>query len=273
MRSPTVSAPCKGLEARIADSTRTIAPLPGLTTNSYMVTPMRILVIQHSDKEHAGGFRSLFSRDGHQVIACTAPDEIGDADLHGIEALWVLGGPMQVWEAGELPWLTREIDLIREAVLERKLPYFGICLGHQLLAHVLGGEVAPAEKSEIGLLHVRKRGKPPMFEGLSEQFACFQWHSAEVSRLPSGAQVTASSDRCDVQAMVWEKTAHSVQFHAELDSATLADWYELDNCEEMLRAHIGDDADRVFDDLASTEADLRLMRESLYNHWVSSISR
>lgn len=238
-----------------------------------MVTPMRILVIQHSDKEHAGGFRSLFSRDGHQVMTCTAPDEIGDADLNGIDGLWVMGGPMQVWEAGELPWLAREIELIREAVLERKLPYFGICLGHQLLAHVLGGEVAPAEKSEIGLLKVGKHGNPPMFHELPEEFGCFQWHSAEVSRLPSGARVTASSDRCHVQAMVCGETAHSVQFHAELDAATLADWYELEKCEEMLRAHIGRDADRIFDDLATAETGLAQMRENLYRHWFASFTQ
>jgi GMP synthase-like glutamine amidotransferase len=238
-----------------------------------MVTPMRILIIQHSGKEHAGGFRPLFSRDGHQVIACTAPDEIGDAELNGIDGLWVLGGPMQVWEAGELPWLSREIDLIREAVLERKLPYFGICLGHQLLAHVLGGEVAPAAKSEVGLLHVSKRGNPPMFDGLSEEFGCFQWHSAEVSRLPPGAEVTASSDHCNVQAMVWGGTAHSVQFHAELDTGTLADWYDIEQCEEMLRTHIGDNADRIFDDLSAAEASLSLMRENLYRHWISSFAR
>lgn len=238
-----------------------------------MVTPMRILIIQHSGKEHAGGFRPLFSRDGHQVIACTAPDEIGDAELNGIDGLWVLGGPMQVWEAGELPWLSCEIDLIREAVLERKLPYFGICLGHQLLAHVLGGEVAPAAKSEVGLLHVSKRGNPPMFDGLSEEFGCFQWHSAEVSCLPPGAKVTASSDHCSVQAMVWGGTAHSVQFHAELDTGTLADWYDIEQCEQMLRAHIGDDANRIFDDLSAAEANLSLMREKLYHHWISSFAR
>lgn len=238
-----------------------------------MVTPMRILVFQHSDKEHAGGFRRILSRDGHQVIACTAPDEIGDADLDGVDALWVLGGPMQVWEAGELPWLSREIELIREAVLERRLPYFGICLGHQLLAHVLGGAVTPARESEVGLLQVSKHGNPPMFEGMSEQFRCFQWHSAEVSRLPQGAEITAFSGRCNVQAMVWGKTAQSVQFHAELDGATLADWYEIDRCEEMLRAHIGGDADRIFDDLSAAEADLSLMREKLYRHWMAGFTR
>lgn len=234
---------------------------------------MRILVIQHSDKEHAGGFRPLFDRDGHQLVTCIAPQEIGDVDLSDIDGIWVLGGPMQVWEAGELPWLAREIEVIREAVLERKLPYFGICLGHQLLAHVLGGKVGQAAESEVGLLHVTKHGNPSIFTGVSERFSCFQWHSAEVSRLPDGAEVLASSGRCNIQVMSWGETAHSVQFHAELDVATLANWYEIDQCEEMLRNEIGGAADRVFDDLAVAETDLARTRESLYQHWLAGFPR
>jgi GMP synthase-like glutamine amidotransferase len=238
-----------------------------------MVTPMRILVIQHSDKEHAGAFRPLFERDGHELVTCVAPQMIGEVDLAGIDGVWVLGGPMQVWEAVGLPWMAREIEVIREAVLERELPYFGICLGHQLLAHVLGGQISLATQSEFGLLHVTKHKNPPMFDGMLDQFPCFQWHSAEVSRLPEGAEILASSGRCNIQAMSWGRTAHSVQFHAELDATTLADWYEIEGCEEMLRNEIGSDADHVFDTLSAAEVDLSRMRQNLYRHWFASFPK
>jgi GMP synthase-like glutamine amidotransferase len=234
---------------------------------------MRILVIQHSEKEHAGAFRSLFARDGHQLVTCNAPQEIDDIDLGDVDGLWVLGGPMQIWQAGELPWLAREIDVIRHAVLDRKIPYFGICLGHQLLAHVLGGKVELAAESEIGLLHVNKLGDPRMLDTVSDRFPCFQWHSAEVSRLPDGAEIVAASDRCGVQAMAWGNSASSVQFHAELDASTLLDWYGIEGCEEMLRLEIGAEAtDRVFDDLATLEADLGKLQSSLYADWISRAS-
>ncbi|KJS09164.1 MAG: hypothetical protein VR78_16510 [Hoeflea sp. BRH_c9] len=234
---------------------------------------MRILVIQHSDQEHAGGFRPMFASDGHEISVCVAPRDIGDVDLGAFDGLWVLGGPMQVWQSAELPWLGREIEVIRHAVLDRKMPYFGVCLGHQLLAHVLGGKVGQAAESEIGLLHVTKSGEPPMFSGIAEQFPCFQWHSAEVSRLPDGAEITAGSKQCAVQAMTWGKTASSVQFHAELDAATLADWYDIDGCEEVLRQEIGNAADHVFDNLAAAEADLSRMRSGLYQHWLAGLTR
>ncbi len=233
---------------------------------------MRILVIQHSSKEHAGGFRPLLERDGHQIVTCTAPQEIGDVDLSNVDGLWVLGGPMQVWEADELPWLAREIEVIREAVVERKLPYFGICLGHQLLAHVLGGTVGVAAQSEVGLLHANKIGAPPMLDAVPGSFPCFQWHSAEVSQLPAGATILAETDYCAVQAMAWGRSVSSVQFHAELDVATLSDWYEIEGCEEVLRQEIGDAADHVFDDLAASEPALSRMRAGLYQHWLTGFT-
>lgn len=234
---------------------------------------MRILIIQHSDKEHAGGFRPLFARDGHEVSTCVAPDEIDDVDLSRFDGLWVLGGPMQVWEADELPWLTREIEVVREAVIDRKMPYFGICLGHQLLAHALGGTVSQARQSEVGLLRVEKDGEPAMFTGLSAQLSCFQWHSAEVSRMPEGASILARSEHCAVQAMAWGQAASSVQFHAEIDVATLAEWYEIDGCEEMLRQEIGSSADHIFETLAAAEADFSRTRASLYRHWLADFTQ
>ena len=235
---------------------------------------MRILVIQHSDKEHAGAFRAMFARDGHEIITCTAPREINDVDLGNVDALWVLGGPMQVWQTDELPWLAREVDLIRHAVLKRKMPYFGICLGHQLLAHALGGEVSQATESEVGFLHVDKLGDPKLLSGVSDRFPCFQWHCAEVSRLPDGAESLAASGRCDVQAMAWGGTARSVQFHAEMDAATLRDWYQIEGCEDVLRDEIGHAAvDRIFDDLAALDADLSRLQASLYSHWIAQTGK
>jgi len=237
-----------------------------------MDNSMRFLVIQHSEKEHAGAFRSLFARDGHQLVTCNAPEQIDTVDLNGIDGLWVLGGPMQVWQTDELPWLAREIEVIRHAVIDRKMPYFGICLGHQLLASVLGGKVSQAAESEIGFLHVDKTGSPELLSGVSGRFPCFQWHSAEISQLPEGAEILAASGRCGIQAMQWGSTASSVQFHAEMDAHTLRDWYEIEGCEETLRQEIGHDAvDRVFDDLASLDTELGNLQASLYSNWMSRL--
>ena len=59
--------------------------------------------------------------------------------------LFVLGGSQDTWQEDEHPWLKDEKEAIREWVMDRAKPYFGVCLGHQLLAAALGGEVALAD--------------------------------------------------------------------------------------------------------------------------------
>ena len=78
--------------------------------------------------------------------------------LDGFDALWVMGGPMDVWEEDIHPWLIDEKALIREAVEGRGMPFLGFCLGHQLLACALGGDCARAAPPEIGVMPVRLTG-------------------------------------------------------------------------------------------------------------------
>lgn len=132
--------------------------------------------------------------------------------------------------------------------------------------------MSSAAESEIGFLHVDKTGSPELLSGVSGRFPCFQWHSAEISQLPEGAEILAASGRCGIQAMQWGSTASSVQFHAEMDAHTLRDWYEIEGCEETLRQEIGHDAvERVFDDLASLDTELGNLQASLYSNWMSRL--
>lgn len=186
---------------------------------------MNILVFQHLAVEHPGLFRDLWRAAGH-VVRIVALDE-GEAipDLGGFDLLAVMGGPQDVWQVERFPWLAAEMAAIRDWVLAGR-PYLGICLGHQLLAEAMGGKVGPMAVPEVGLTTVQltEAGRAdPVLGGLGPEVAAFQWHGAEVQRLPEGAEVLAVNAACQVQAMRI-KRAWGIQFHIEMTETTVAEW-------------------------------------------------
>lgn len=188
---------------------------------------MRFLVFQHLDIEHPGVFRDHWRAQGiaWDTVELDRGDPIPPLELY--DALVVMGGPQDVWQVDAYPWLVPEIAAIRHFVRDLGRPYLGMCLGHQLLAVALGGEVGPADAPEVGLYHVdlTEQGQAdPALEGLPAKLPVFQWHGAEVTSLPSGATILARSDLCAVQAFRWGRHAYGFQFHAEITNDTVGEW-------------------------------------------------
>jgi len=116
------------------------------------------------------------------------------------------------------PWSERTAAWLRDAA-HAGLPLFGICYGHQLIAHALGGEVGPNEVGrEMGTvrihLHPQAR-EDPLFAGLEDPFAAQATHLQSVLRPPEGAVVLAHNDHDACHAFRWGDVAWGVQFHPE----------------------------------------------------------
>ncbi|MDH3691410.1 MAG: type 1 glutamine amidotransferase [Gammaproteobacteria bacterium] len=234
---------------------------------------LRILVLQHIPLEHPGVFRDFFAEDGVQWDAVELDEGEPIPELRNYDGLWVMGGPMDVWEEEQYPWLKQEKIAIRQAVLDYRLPYLGVCLGHQLLADALGGEVGPSQTPEIGVLEVRvtQQGRESAYlKNLPEVTKCLQWHGAEVTTLPQDAEILASTERCRVQAMAVGGNALGIQFHVEITPTTVSEWGAVPAYKSSLEQNLGPDALSQFDTEAKAHMNaFNKYARQLFRNWMS----
>ena len=231
----------------------------------------RILVLQHIAIEHPGIFRSFLEVDGIDWDAVELDEGQALPDLADYDALWVMGGPMDVWQIDEHPWLTDEMEAIREAVSERRMPYLGLCLGHQLLAVALGGRVGPSDVPEIGILEVGLTDagtRNALLAGLPKASNCLQWHSAEVLQAPEDAEILASSPACRIQAMSLNGNALGLQYHVEISPETVHEWAEVPEYKQALERNLGADAvERMAAEAVEHMPDFNRTARTIYDNW------
>jgi GMP synthase-like glutamine amidotransferase len=194
---------------------------------------MRILSLLQPDGGHSGLLRDAAAAAGHELVEWTPgagepmPGALGDFD-----GVAVFGGGMNLADQGRLPWLTGEVELLRDA-LERRMPVLGICLGAQLLASAHGGLVERSTTGpEIGPGLVARRDAAdtdPLFRHVPYLPDVVQWHSDEITELPLGAVLLAASTRYPHQAFRLGDRAWGLQFHIECDPEMLAAWARSDS--------------------------------------------
>jgi GMP synthase-like glutamine amidotransferase len=205
---------------------------------------MRFLIFQHSLAEDVGNFTRLFPQEGVSYDRVVFRRGEAIPDLEAYDALWALGGAMDVWDVDEFPWLIEEKRAIRRFVTELNRPYLGICLGHQLLADALGGTCGPMPDAKVigpHRIELTDEGKrDPLFDGFVSSFDAMQWHSVRVAQMPDNATRLAKSDSCCCEALKMGDRAWGVQFHPELWQPTLDRWASSESAVAALNRHFGE---------------------------------
>lgn len=139
------------------------------------------------------------------------------------EAVVILGGQQAVYELDAHPYLAGEIELAGHCVA-RGIPLLGICLGAQLIASALGGDVRRGGVREIGWAPVRfaaGAGGLPGGRGLVGEPEVFHFHGDRIEAL-DGAEVIASTDATPCQAFHCGGRVLGFQYHPEVDGALAA---------------------------------------------------
>ena len=177
---------------------------------------LRIHYLQHVPFEGPGFIESWALVRGHRLTATRLYAGHRLPATEEFDWLFILGGPMNVYEESRYPWLAREKRFIGEALREGKV-LIGICLGAQLLACVLGAKVTRNPCVEIGWYPVQKASQASQssLSGfLPDSFPAFHWHG-DTFEIPRGAVHLARSEACENQAFAFDERVVAFQFHLE----------------------------------------------------------
>jgi GMP synthase (glutamine-hydrolysing) len=171
------------------------------------------------------------------------PPELGDVD-----GILSYGGEQSATEIERYPYLLQEAELLRSAV-EDGIPVFGICLGGQLLAHALGGEVRRMPRRSVSwepLSALDSGVEDPVFGALPQASRALHWN-ADCFEPPPGAVELVERCAYGAEAFRFGLRAWGIQFHPEVDAEIVDGWYR-DYADWLSEAGVGESEMRAQDE-------------------------
>lgn len=210
---------------------RTLFKAETLNGASVELAMKPVLVLRHVPFEEIGSLADYLAAAGLTVdqVDCFGPrwPDLTRAgfDPDQLAGLIVMGGPMNVDQTEQFPFLATEREWLRAAVAAG-LPTLGVCLGAQMLARSLGAAVRPNGVKEIGWYEVEPldaAADDPLFSGSRPREIVFQWHG-DTFHLPAGGVLLVRGASCHHQAFRIGPAAWGLQFHLEITAAMIEDW-------------------------------------------------
>lgn len=226
----------------------------------------RILVVEHQEScpPHLVGRWLEEAGAGLEVCRPYAGDAL--PALTSYDGVLVLGGDMGAHDDETVAWLAPLKAGIRDAV-DEGTPLLGICLGHQVIAAALGGEVARNPRGQtVGLQPVGWSEDAAADAWVGEHTGdevAVHWNNDVVLALPDGGVVLARTPGDEVQAARFGPRAWGVQAHPEVDAEVVAGWAANERDELVA---LGLDEDVVLAQIAAAAP-------ALTGHWQPLVAR
>ena len=198
----------------------------------------KILVLQNIEREGPGLFLKIAREKGFQpeIYNLSLGEELPKAKKEDL--ILIMGGPMSVRDLKKKKyfWLLEEIKFIKRAI-EDKISIIGVCLGAQLLAHILGGKIERLKdefnkenKPEIGwadILSTNEKSNVELGLRLNKPLKVLHWHGDRII-LPPHSELLASSIRCNEQLFKVGDSIYGLQFHVETEGIMTDEWIKND---------------------------------------------
>jgi GMP synthase (glutamine-hydrolysing) len=228
-------------------------------------------VIRHLAFEDLASFTSVLQAKKYEINYIDAGyDDLSQIDALSDELLVILGGPISVNDADIFPFLSVEIDLLKQRLAADK-PTLGICLGAQLIASALGADIYQGEVKEIGWqeLDLTVAGEQSALRYLSGQHcSMLHWHG-ETFDLPSSATLLASTESCPNQAFSYGNNILALQFHPEVTQHSMEKWYIGHIGEIMQTQNVS--VEKLRQDAQQFANRLEVQGELFFNSWFNAV--
>jgi len=232
----------------------------------------KVVVFQHVSNEILGTLNPLLKLRGLRIRYVNFernPEEQPSMDRYN--GVIVLGGHMGVYEAEKYTHIKTEMKLLEKA-LAKGVPVLGICLGAQILAHVLGAEVRKSPEKEIGWcdVHLTDQGqKDPLLSHFQKKEKIFQLHG-DTFDIPKSAEHLAFSDACQGQAFRYGTNAYGLQFHLEVDKAMIQRWLQVPaNLQDLLNSNGKFSAEKIQQDTEQHLAHSVQLSEQTFGEFIN----
>lgn len=236
-----------------------------------------VAIFRYARTEGPGHFATFLSAHGLEwTLVRLDEGEPVPASTDEFSGLGFMGGPMSAND--ELPWTQPVLALMREAV-ERRVPVIGHCLGGQMLARALGGQVSLNPVKEIGWVPVDIDATPLAEEWFGaagpRRFTTFQWHQ-DTFTIPPGGERILTGEHCANQAYVVDGRHLGMQCHVEITAEMIETWCRIgidDIDENVGRSPAVQDALTIKTRMPQLLPLLTERAERLYTRWIASLRR